>query len=208
MASHSPQRPRRLQTQQLNQGMSSFINITLSSLLERFFMHGLTSGTPSLRSTLNYLFSSLWHRLRIPTNHTFLSGTMPNLQPRDPSPSPSLRDRPRALKTQSMPLVPSIAALAAQQSSQTQQQPTSPTVSTNSNNRRSSPIGQVTRLLPYEASSSRKDVLNAHSFVAPVAPLYDLLYYRYGFSLRELPYTGVPSSLPSAGLPFCWGSKF
>ena len=46
MASHSPQRPRRLQTQRLNQGMSSFINITLSSLLERFFMHGLTSGTP------------------------------------------------------------------------------------------------------------------------------------------------------------------
>lgn len=44
MASHSPQRPRRLQTQQLNQGMSSFINMTLSSLLERFFVHGLTSG--------------------------------------------------------------------------------------------------------------------------------------------------------------------
>ena len=119
---------------------------------------------------------------------------MPNLQPWDPSPSPSLRDRSRALKTQSMPMVPSIAALAAQQSSQTQHQPTSPTVSTNSNNRRSSPIGQVTRLLPYEASSSRKDVLNAYSLAAPVATLYDLLYYRYGFSLRELPYTGVPSS--------------
>ena len=72
---------------------------------------------------------------------------MPNLQPRDASPSPSLRDRPRALKTQSMPMVPSIAALAAQQPSLTQQQ-SSPTVPTNANNRRSSPIGQVTRLLP------------------------------------------------------------
>jgi hypothetical protein len=65
---------------------------------------------------------------------------MPNLQPRDASPSPSLRDRPRALKTQSMPMVPSIAALAAQQQA-------SPTVPT-STNRRSPPIGQVTRLLP------------------------------------------------------------
>ena len=70
---------------------------------------------------------------------------MPNLQPREASPSPSLRDRPRSLKTQSMPMVPSIAALAAQQTSQTQP---SPTVPTSTNNRRSSPIGQVTRLLP------------------------------------------------------------
>lgn len=93
MASHSPQRPRRPQTQQLNQV------------------------------------------------------TMPSLQPRDASPSPSLRERPRALKTQSMPMVPSIAALAAQQGSQTQQQ-CSPTVPTSNNNRRSSPVGQVTRLLP------------------------------------------------------------
>ena len=55
---------------------------------------------------------------------------------------------------------------------------------------------------PYEAS--RKDVLNAYSFVAldlevmPVTTLDDLLYYRYGFSLRELPYTGVPSSITKA----------
>ena len=44
-------------------------------------------------------------------------------------------------------MVPSIAALAAQQTSQAQQQ-SSPTVPTIANNRRSSPIGQVTRLLP------------------------------------------------------------
>ena len=74
---------------------------------------------------------------------------MPNLQARDGSPSPCLRDRPRSLKTQSMPMVPSMAALAAQQGSQTQQQ-CSPTVPTSSSNRRSSPVGPVTgtRLLP------------------------------------------------------------
>lgn len=44
-------------------------------------------------------------------------------------------------------MVPSIAAIAAQQASQTQQQ-SSPTVPVNSSNRRSPPIGQVTRLLP------------------------------------------------------------
>ena len=55
---------------------------------------------------------------------------------------------------------------------------------------------------PYEAS--RQDVLNAYSFVAldleemPIATLDDLLYYRYGFSLSELPYTGVPSSITKA----------
>jgi hypothetical protein len=55
---------------------------------------------------------------------------------------------------------------------------------------------------PYDAS--RKDVLNAYSFVAldleqmPVTKLEDLLYYRYGFSLNELPYTGIPPSTPTA----------
>jgi len=52
---------------------------------------------------------------------------------------------------------------------------------------------------PYEAS--RKDVLNAYSFVAPdleqmpIATLNDLLYYSYGYSLAESPYTGIPSSV-------------
>jgi len=54
---------------------------------------------------------------------------------------------------------------------------------------------------PYEVT--RKDVLNAHSFVAPdleempVATLNDLLYYSYGYSLSESPssYTGIPSSV-------------
>ena len=52
MASHSPQRPRRLQTQQLNQGMSPFINITLSRLHERYFVHDLTSEASIL--LMNY----------------------------------------------------------------------------------------------------------------------------------------------------------
>jgi hypothetical protein len=48
---------------------------------------------------------------------------------------------------------------------------------------------------------SRQDVLNAHFFEAleleevPIVTLDDLLYYRYGFSLQELPYTGIPSSV-------------
>jgi hypothetical protein len=51
---------------------------------------------------------------------------------------------------------------------------------------------------PYVAS--REDVLNAYSFVPrdlelmPNTTLDDLLYYRYGFSLNEKPYTGIPSS--------------
>jgi hypothetical protein len=53
---------------------------------------------------------------------------------------------------------------------------------------------------PYEAS--RQDVFNAHSFPdpdleqMPVTTVHDLLYYRYGFSLNESPYTGIPSSVP------------
>ena len=52
---------------------------------------------------------------------------------------------------------------------------------------------------PYDMS--RQDVLNAYSFGAldleqmPVTSLDDLLYYRYGFSLAETPYTGIPSSV-------------
>ena len=52
---------------------------------------------------------------------------------------------------------------------------------------------------PYE--SSRKDVLNAYSFgpldleEMPVTTLDDLLYYRYGYSLNESPYTGIPTSV-------------
>jgi len=51
---------------------------------------------------------------------------------------------------------------------------------------------------PYDAS--RKDVLNAYSVALdleemPVTTLDDLLYYRYGFSLNESPYTGIPSSV-------------
>jgi len=51
---------------------------------------------------------------------------------------------------------------------------------------------------PYDAS--RRDVLSAYSFAAldleqmPFTTLNDLLYYRYGFSLNELPYTGIPPS--------------
>jgi hypothetical protein len=48
--------------------------------------------------------------------------------------------------------------------------------------------------------ASRQDVLNAYLFVPldlepmPITTLDDLLYYRYGFSLNENPYTGIPSS--------------
>jgi hypothetical protein len=51
---------------------------------------------------------------------------------------------------------------------------------------------------PYDAS--RQDVLNAYLFVPldleqmPITTLGDLLYYRYGFSLNEDPYTGIPAS--------------
>jgi hypothetical protein len=51
---------------------------------------------------------------------------------------------------------------------------------------------------PYDAS--REDVFNAYSFVAldleqmPVTTLGGLLYYRYGFSLKEFPYSGIPPS--------------
>ena len=49
---------------------------------------------------------------------------------------------------------------------------------------------------PYDIS--KKDVLNAYSLVAldlepmPITTLDDLLYFRYGFSLNENPYTGIP----------------
>jgi hypothetical protein len=52
---------------------------------------------------------------------------------------------------------------------------------------------------PYD--TSRQDVINAYPFAAldleqmPVTSLDDLLYYRYGFSLKESPYTGIPSSV-------------
>jgi hypothetical protein len=55
----------------------------------------------------------------------------------------------------------------------------------------------------YEAS--KQDVLNAYSFgppnleVMPVTSLDDLLYFRYGFSLNESPYTGIPSSVSKDG---------
>lgn len=52
---------------------------------------------------------------------------------------------------------------------------------------------------PYDASG--RDVLSAYSFTAldleqmPFTTLDDLLYYRYGFSLNESPYTGIPPSI-------------
>ena len=52
---------------------------------------------------------------------------------------------------------------------------------------------------PYDAS--RQDVLNNYSFVAldleemPITTLDSLLYYRYGFSLNEEPYIGIPKSV-------------
>jgi hypothetical protein len=52
---------------------------------------------------------------------------------------------------------------------------------------------------PFDAS--KQDVLNAYSFVAlnleqpPITTLDDLLYYRYGFSLNEEPYNGIPASV-------------
>jgi hypothetical protein len=55
---------------------------------------------------------------------------------------------------------------------------------------------------PYDAS--RQDVFNAYSFAAldleqmPVTSLDDLLYFRYGFSLKETSYTGIPSSVSKA----------
>ncbi|KAF8882340.1 Hsp70 protein-domain-containing protein [Gymnopilus junonius] len=71
---------------------------------------------------------------------------MLNHPAREASPSPSLRERPRALKAQSMPMVPSAASFPVQPTVQTQQQP-SPTIP-NIGVRRSAPPGQVTRLLP------------------------------------------------------------
>ncbi|PPQ66604.1 hypothetical protein CVT24_006915 [Panaeolus cyanescens] len=68
---------------------------------------------------------------------------MLNHQQRETSRSPSHRERPRALKGQSMPMIPSLNSLAGQ-TSQTQSSPTIPNASV----RRSPPIGQVTRLLP------------------------------------------------------------
>ena len=58
----------------------------------------------------------------------------------------------------------------------------------------------------YEAS--KQDVLNAYSFVAldlepmPITTLDDLIYYRYGFSLNENPYTGIPSLLKAETYSF------
>jgi hypothetical protein len=51
---------------------------------------------------------------------------------------------------------------------------------------------------PYDAS--RQDVLNAYSVALdleqmPITTLDDLLYYRYGFSLSESPYSGIPLSV-------------
>lgn len=51
--------------------------------------------------------------------------------------------------------------------------------------------------------TSKLDVLNAYSFVVldletmPTTTLDELVYYRYGFSLNENPYTGIPRSLKS-----------
>ncbi|KAF5322655.1 hypothetical protein D9619_001281 [Psilocybe cf. subviscida] len=67
-------------------------------------------------------------------------------QLRDASPSPPPRERPRNVKTLSMPLVPSITSFAGQQGSQIQRNP-SPTLSGTSA-RRSPPPGSVSRLLP------------------------------------------------------------
>jgi hypothetical protein len=59
---------------------------------------------------------------------------------------------------------------------------------------------------PYVAS--REDVLNAYSFVPldlelmPITTLDDLLYFRYGFSLNEKLYKGIPSSYKAGTLTF------
>ena len=51
---------------------------------------------------------------------------------------------------------------------------------------------------PYDAS--KQDVLNAYKFVAldlekmPITTFEDFVYYRYGFSLNENLYTGIPAS--------------
>jgi hypothetical protein len=56
---------------------------------------------------------------------------------------------------------------------------------------------------PYDAS--RQDVLTVLAFVPlnlepmPITTLDDLLYYRYGFSLNENPYTGIPLSVRKSG---------
>jgi hypothetical protein len=48
--------------------------------------------------------------------------------------------------------------------------------------------------------ASMQDVLSAYSFAAldlvrmPFTTLEDLLYYRFGFSLNESPYTWIPPS--------------
>lgn len=74
----------------------------------------------------------------------FCLGSMLN---REPSPSPSLRERPRAAKVQSMPLIPTTALFAAQQGSPNQPQQSSPTIPSTSA-RRSPPPGQISRVLP------------------------------------------------------------
>src|SRR6266545_931992 len=78
----------------------------------------------------------------------FVAGAMLNHPQREASPSPTLRDRDRtrASKTQSMPLVPSLTAFPPQppQPQNTQANPSVP----NNPARRSPPLGQVSRLLP------------------------------------------------------------
>ena len=55
---------------------------------------------------------------------------------------------------------------------------------------------------PYAAS--REGALNAsHDLeLTPITALDDLLYYRYGFSLNENPYTGIPSSYKAGTFTF------
>ncbi|KAF6743047.1 hypothetical protein DFP72DRAFT_1178615 [Ephemerocybe angulata] len=60
-------------------------------------------------------------------------GPLHNMQPRETSRSPSLRDRPRALKAQSMPMVPSVAQIYAANGAvvPTSTQQSSPTMANN-----------------------------------------------------------------------------
>lgn len=163
MASHSPQRQRKSQPHPATQGMSLRVHVLAFPFqaIRPAIDKGSTSllretallPTPGLKSDVAFdsVASSTVNCIEAPTNLLLFTGTIHAAQARENSPSPSLRDRSRTIKAQSMPLVPSVAQIfaanAAAQQMQSQQQQSSPTIP--SILRRSPPVGvQVQRLLP------------------------------------------------------------
>lgn len=87
---------------------------------------------------------------------------MQNLPPpREMSPSPPFRDRARALKAQSMPLVPSVMQLFGGQSQQ-QSQGSQPSPTTSNSSRRS-PVPTVSRHLPSPPKDQSSTPPNMHT---------------------------------------------